>query len=107
MKDQLLKIIRGQWLKNEYVTSCGYIHGGNILDDTLAFVFNECMSNTKFIKDTSKYYKRITKIFRIYDKMLISEYGEDISGCFHRRKTLLKYLLGNDCYNLIFEVIKQ
>ena len=94
-------------IKDEYVTSCGYIHGGNILDDNLAFVFNECMSNTKFIKDTSKYYKRITKIFRIYDKMLISEYGEDISGCFQRRKTLLKYRLGNDCYNLIFEVIKQ
>lgn len=94
-------------IKDEYITSCEYVHGSSILNDNLSFFLNECLENKQFIKEPSKYYKRISKIFKIYDKMLISEYGEAISGCFHRRKTLLKYLLGNDCYNLLFEVINR
>lgn len=93
-------------IKDEYITSCGYIHGSDILNDSLSFVLSECLNNNIFIKDTGKYYQRIMKIFKIYDKMLISQYAENISGCFHRQKSLLKYLLGDDCYNLLFKILK-
>ncbi|EGT3599404.1 hypothetical protein [Clostridium perfringens] len=93
-------------IKNEYTTSCGYIHGGNILNDNLASVLNECLENNILIKDINKYHNRIKKILKVYDKMLISQYGEYISGRFHRRKTIFEYLLGKECLELLFFVIK-
>lgn len=89
-------------IKNEYTTSCGYIHGGNILNDNLASVLNECLENNILIKDINKYHNRIKKILKVYDKMLISQYGEYISGRFHRRKTIFEYLLGKECLELLF-----
>ncbi|NFN18966.1 hypothetical protein FDB52_06995 [Clostridium botulinum] len=91
-------------IKDEYTTACGYIHGGNILNDSLVSVLDECLENNVRIKDINKYHNRIKKIFKIYDKMLISEYGEYISGCFHRKKTILEYLLGKECLELLFMV---
>ena len=91
-------------IKNEYKTSCGYIHGGNILNDSLVSVLEECLENTILIKDINKYHNRIKKLFKIFDKMLICEYGEYISCCFHREKTIFKYLLGEDCLELLFSV---
>ena len=93
-------------IKDEYNTSCGYIHGSRLLNDNLSYFLSECLENNKFTKDPSKYYKRIIKIFKTYDKMLISEYGGSISGCFHRQKTLFRYLLGHECCELLFEVTK-
>lgn len=93
-------------IKDEYKTSCGYIHGGNILNDSLASVLGECLENNILIKDTNRYHDKIRKILKIYDKMLISEYGEYISGCFHRRKTIFEYLLGKECLELLFSVTK-
>ena len=61
-------------IKDEYNTLCGYIHGSRLLNDNLSYFLNECLENNKFTKDPSKYYKRIIKIFKTYDKMLISEY---------------------------------
>lgn len=92
-------------IKSEYNTSCGYIHGGDILNDNLSFVFEECLKNNKYIGKMNNYIERIMKIFKVYDKMLISQYGEYISGCFHRQKTIFKYLLGEECYELLFQVI--
>lgn len=91
-------------IKNEYITSCGYVHGGIVLNDSLSLNLDECFENNKFTKKINKYYIRIMKIFKTYDKMLISEYAECISGCFHRQKTVLKYLLGDDCLELLYGI---
>ncbi|WP_029503039.1 hypothetical protein [Lachnoclostridium phytofermentans] len=93
-------------IKSEYVTSCGYIHGGDILDNCLAYVFDDYIFDNKSIKDLNKYFERIRKIFKIYDKMLINEYGESISGCFHRQKSVFCYLLGEECLDLLYLVNK-
>ena len=93
-------------IKSEYTTSCGYIHGSSLLDGDLSFVLEKCLENSKFIKDINKYHERIRKIFKIYDKMLISEYGNSISSCFHRQKTIFEYLLGEDCLDLLFMTTK-
>lgn len=94
-------------IKSEYTTSCGYIHGSKLLDNDLSFVLDECLENKIFINNLNKYHERIRKIFKTYDKILISEYGENISGCFHRQKTVFEYLLGRDCCELLFQVITK
>lgn len=91
-------------IKSEYKISSGYIHGGNILNNSLVSVLDECLDDKVLIKDINKYHNKIKKIFRVYDKMLISQYGEYISSCFHRRKTIFEYLLGKECLELLFSV---
>lgn len=91
-------------IKSEYTTACGYIHGSDMLKEHLSFIFEECLEN-KPIKNINNYYDVMKKIFHIYDKMLISEYGYIINGCFHREKTIFKYLLGQKCLDLLFKVI--
>lgn len=89
-------------LKSEYVTACGYIHGSKVIDDDLSFVFCECIKTDNEFKDKNKYYIRIQKILKIFDNMLLSTYKDDVSGAFHRRKSLLEYLIGKNCVNLLF-----
>lgn len=89
---------------SEYRTSCGYIHGGIALDDTLSFVFDDCIFNKTEIKKINNYYERLRKIFQCFNKMLICEYGNIISGCFHRQKSTFEYLLGKKSLELLFSV---
>lgn len=90
-------------LKSEYSESCGYIHGGNVLDNNLSVVFNECILNDKKVSEKNKYYQRIKKMIKTLDHMLVLQYKEDVSGAFHRRKSLLSYLIGEECVDLLFE----
>lgn len=92
-------------IKSEYTTACGYIHGSDMLKEHLSFIFNECLES-KPINNFNNYYDVMKKIFHIYDKMLISEYGYIINACFHREKTIFKYLLGQKCLDLLFKVIQ-
>lgn len=90
-------------VKSEYITACGYIHGSKVLDNDLSYTFNECITNEKAFKDKNKYYVRMQKVFKTLDYMLISNYKEDVNGAFHRRKTLLGYLLGKNSVDILFE----
>lgn len=91
-------------IKSEYSISCQYIHGGNILNENLASVFEECFSRNKKVmkEDKNKYYIRMGNILKIYDKLLISENIDYVNGCFHRRKSILEYLIGAECLELLF-----
>lgn len=90
-------------IKSEYSISCSYIHGGNALEENLSFYYDECLKKDVKMKDISKYYTRIEKIINCFDLILIQEYSEFVSGCFHRKKTLLKYLLGEKKIELLFK----
>lgn len=92
-------------IKNEYVTSCEYIHGGNILNDNLAYVLDECVNNDFEIKDRSKYYIRVQNVFKIFDKLIVAEKTLYISGCFHRKKSVMEYLLGEHQVELLFNIL--
>ena len=83
-------------LKEEYSTSCKYIHGGEILKSELLFYFLEFMKKEKEILRDLKYYKRISKMLNIYDNLILKEDEDFINGVFHRRKTLLKFLIKID-----------
>ncbi len=91
-------------IKSQYSTACNYIHGGEALDHCLVYFFNDCLFDKKEIAEKHKYYQRIRNILKIFDKMLISEYGKNISSCFHRQKSVFEYLLGKDCLELLFNV---
>jgi hypothetical protein len=94
-------------LKSEYVTSCGFVHGSNIIENNLSFVFQECIANTFKFEDRAKYYNRIKRVIKYLDTLLIMEYPEFVSGCFHRKKALLAYLLGENQVNKLFDALND
>lgn len=94
-------------IKSEYVTSCGYIHGGDILNDDLAYVLDECVSKIFEIRERRRYYVRIQNILKIYDKLMINEKAIYISGCFHRKKSVMEYLVGKDQVELLFKILNE
>lgn len=95
-------------IKNEYVTSCGYIHGGDILNNNLGYVFDECINNNKFaIKECSKYYNRLQNVLRTFDKLIIAEQTLYVSGCYHRKKSIMEYLIGKAQVELLFEILNK
>lgn len=92
-------------IKSQYVTACEFIHGGNILNDNLAYVLDECANSIFPVQKRRKYYDRLQRILKIFDRLLVAEYPQYISGRFHRRKSLLQYLIGLDKVNLLFSLV--
>lgn len=90
------------FIKGEYVNSCNYIHGGELLKDSLVIVFSEIHEKHWNTIKINEYYQKIFKMFKIYEKMLLIEHNSYIDGCFHRKKTLLDYLLGNGTSDSLF-----
>lgn len=92
-------------IHGEYRTSCEYIHGSNILNDNLALVLDECANKIFTIVERKKYYIRIQSVLKSFDRLLISEKALFVSGCFHRKKSILSYLLGKNSLDLLFQVV--
>lgn len=89
-------------MKSEYQIACGYVHGGIGLKDTLIFDLNDYLTEKRRFKNKEKYFERIMDLIKIYNRLLIKTYSEFISDVFHRRKTLLGYLLGRDLLDYLF-----
>ena len=65
--------------------ACNYIHGGDLLEDNLAFVLDECFEDSKMSqKEKNAFYTRMCKLIKIFDREMIKHYTERINGCFHR-----------------------
>jgi len=92
-------------IKSEYAESCCFIHGGLILKDDLVFALEECSNEIFEIKVRKKYYVRLQNVLKIFDKLLIAENCIYISGCFHRIKSVMEYLLGKQMVNLLFQIL--
>lgn len=92
-------------IKSEYVTSCGYVHGGNILNANLASVLSECDHLPISPKKRNEHYMRLQKMLKVFDRLLIAQYPVFINGCFHRRKSVMEYLLGKKQVDLLFKLI--
>ncbi|WP_462425657.1 hypothetical protein [Fusobacterium varium] len=88
-------------LIQEYYTSCEYIHGAKKIEGDLVFYFNEYLNKNDENTRRSKYYNRIIKILKLFDKIVIKSNPDFINGVFHRRKTILKYFLGEDNVKLL------
>lgn len=95
-------------LRNEYRVACDFIHGGKLQHDNLSFVLEECLKKDIFSeRERNTLYSRILNVIRIFNYMLIAEYPEQINGCFHRRKTLLGYLVGNKLVDYLFQKLNN
>lgn len=94
-------------LRSEYRVACNYIHGGSLLEENLAFVLEECLKKTEMSsKEKNAFYGRICRLIKIFDKEIILHYTEYINGCFHRRKSLMEYLIGKGNVDLLFDTLK-
>lgn len=94
-------------IKNEYSISCAYIHGGNILNDSLVYVFNRCICPKFKDIERKKYYIRFQNVIKIFDKLIVSSDTIYISGCFHRKKSVMQYLIGKEQVELLFRVLNN
>ncbi len=93
-------------IKSEYVTACGYVHGGDILCNSLASVLSECEHFPTPKKKRNEYYAQWSKMIKVFDRLLIAQYPDFINGRFHRRKSVMGYLIGDDQVDLLFRLIK-
>lgn len=94
-------------LRSEYKVACDFVHGGKLLQDSLSFVLDECLQKDMLLKkEKNAMYKRIIDILKLFNNMMIAQYPEEINGCFHRRKSVLGYLIGDKAVDFLFEQIK-
>ena len=89
-------------LKSEYRIASSYIHGGNELAKSLAFYFENCLRRDFPFKNKSNYYENIQKLLKLNIKIFIRRYLNLVDGIFHRRKSLLGYLLGKSMLDFLF-----
>nr|DAD86129.1 MAG TPA: hypothetical protein [Siphoviridae sp. ctGyV19] len=91
-------------LRSEYRVACDFVHGGLLQHENLSFVLDECLKKDELSeKDKNAFYCRVLNILKIFNYMLIAEYTEEINGCFHRRKSLMGYLIGDNMVDYIFD----
>ena len=69
--------------------------------------FDECVNNNFTIKERGKYYIRLQNILKTFDKLIIAEKTLYISGCYHRKKSVMEYLVGKDQVELLFEILNK
>ena len=81
-------------IRSEYKESCQYVHGSDVLNDELIFVFEDFESNK--IDNKKKKIEKIIQILKIFNRLLLFENFNLINGIFHRKKTSLEYLCGKD-----------
>lgn len=90
-------------LKSEYAEACNYIHGGKILKESLCLFFNDYISVKNSI-NRNNHYERLIKIIKCFDMCVLSTNVELIDVSFHRRKSLLKYLMGDNYHKQLFKL---
>lgn len=103
----LLKQDEFSLIKSEYAVSCEYIHGSKLLNDNLAYVFRECISNVVVFKNKNNYIQKIIKLIKIFNRLLVSTYPEFIDCSFYRRKSVLSYLIGSHNVDLLFSILNS
>lgn len=89
-------------IKSEYVTSCGFIHGSQLLNSSLSYVFQECIEKCSAIKNINCYFQRIMRIIKIFNRLVISNMTEQIDTTFWCKKSILEYLIGKDNVSILF-----
>ena len=89
-------------IKDEYTKSCLYIHGSEKARMDLANFYENCLEDKGMIKEISSKLTILVKLLKeLFDLILISQ-NSNIDAAFFSRKTVLKYLIGDNSYS-IFE----
>lgn len=95
------------FIVSEYRICCEYIHGGTRIDSTLILLIQEYFSKNKLTENRNKFYERLIKLIIIYEKVIITEFPNHVSGIFHRRKEILKFLIGDKNLELLFNILDK
>ena len=90
---ELLDWLSGDW--GDYKSPIKLLSEKIIKENDSTKVVNISKKEKEILRDL-KYYKRISKMLNIYDNLILKEDEDFINGVFHRRKTLLKFLIKID-----------
>lgn len=84
-------------IKDEYTTSCLYVHGNKNASMELAEIYQNCFED-KEIENLTQKLNVLVKLFKeLFDLILISQ-NSLVDAAFHRRKSILKFLIGEKSY---------
>lgn len=89
-------------IKEIYSTSCGYIHGSKLLDENLAYVFNQCITTDYCISKMPNHINNLIRMINIFNDNIIQTNKNVVDLCFFRQKSILKYLIGENAVNKLF-----
>ncbi|BCC18520.1 TPA: hypothetical protein ACLE2C_003584 [Bacillus paranthracis] len=93
-------------IQDEYNTSCLYVHGNENADMNLAEFYQNCIEHNNQIQHLPRKLKVLVKLLNeLFDLILISQ-NAIVDAAYHRRKSILKFLVGNPSY-LQFERFKM
>ncbi|MBT2644758.1 hypothetical protein J7I80_21295 [Bacillus sp. ISL-41] len=92
-------------IKDEYHTCCLYVHGNENADMELAEFYQNCIDNNILIKNLPRKLSVLVKLLKeIFDLIIISQ-NAVVDAAYHRRKSILKFLAGDQSF-LKFEQFK-
>lgn len=95
-------------ITSEYKTACKYIHGGMFDEYTLASALTDCFNDNDYPRKTRyAHYVRIQKLLQIFDTILITIAPEFVSCSFHRKKSIMEYLIGKKYKDLLFRCLHE
>lgn len=93
-------------IKDEYNTSCLYVHGNENAKMQLAEFFQNCFESNNQIENLTQKLRVLVKLINSLINLILVSQNFIVDAAYHRRKSILKFLLGEQSY-LIFEQFKS
>lgn len=84
-------------IKDEYTTSCHYVHGNKNASMELAEIYQNCFEDKEIENLTQKLNVLVKLLKELFELILISQ-NSLVDAAFHRRKSILKFLVGEKSY---------
>lgn len=85
-------------IKNEYSTSCLYVHGNENANMELAEFYQNCIEHNNQIENLSQKLRVLVKLLKeLFDLILIIQ-NSVVDAAYHRRKSILKFLVGGNSF---------
>lgn len=83
-------------IQEEYAKACLYIHGNSLANMELAEFYMNTFGQTKTIEKLDVKLHQLCSVLKSIFSLLLISKSEMVDGAFHRRKTILKYLIGDN-----------
>ncbi|WP_088052527.1 hypothetical protein [Virgibacillus dakarensis] len=86
-------------IKDEYKTSCLYVHGSENANMNLAEFYDSCINHNNQLENIHQKLTVLIKLLKkLFDLILIIQ-NPIVDAAFHRRKSILKFLVGDQSYS--------
>ncbi|EPY7704341.1 MULTISPECIES: hypothetical protein [Bacillus cereus group] len=86
-------------IQDEYNTSCLYVHGNENADMNLAEYYQNCIDNNEQIQHLPRKLRVLVKLLNELIDLIIISQNAIVDAAYHRRKSILKFLIGNLSYS--------